>query len=104
MTTPQERKVIAEVATFGYNITNVSADDTNDGFSFRLGLFETFKHPEIKIFGHKPDWRMTIIQNLAYEIERGKRYQGGMRYSDMLVGFDCEFRPVHVEWYRSYLG
>lgn len=49
-----EKKVLADINEYGWHVTNVIEDDDHPPWSFTIGLFETWNHPELIIVGAIP--------------------------------------------------
>lgn len=50
-----DRKVLDDVETHGWHVVKVMGDETGPGFGYSVGLWKTFRHPEIIIIGLKLD-------------------------------------------------
>jgi hypothetical protein len=46
-----EQKVIDDIADFGWHCVNTLAEDEHVAYSFTVGLFQSYGHPELIIFG-----------------------------------------------------
>jgi hypothetical protein len=46
-----ERKVLEDIAEYGWHCVNIFAEDDLPPYSFTVGVFDTYKHPELIIFG-----------------------------------------------------
>ena len=44
-----EKKVIFNIDTYGLHVVKVMEDATGLGFSYSIGLYKTYNHPEIII-------------------------------------------------------
>jgi len=100
-----ERKCIDDVARFGLHIMHIDPGEDDDGFSFSIGLFETFEHPDVIVFGQQDYWRGAMLNALADEIRAGRRFEEGPPYDGLIGGYSVVFRALRTEQsYENYLG
>jgi hypothetical protein len=103
-TSPPEQKVIDDVAKYGFHIMNVMVDDEDKPeFSYTIGLYQTYKHPEIIIFGLEKI-RKNVISHLGKDVQSGKVYLADELYDDILQDHKCTFRVVLREKFPEYFG
>ncbi len=100
----RDAKVIKDVEEHGWHVIKVLADESGPAFAYSIGLFQSFKHPEILIVGLAPDTMHQIINNIGIDVKQGKAFQVGSLYNDILDGYDCAFREVLPEYYRLLFG
>lgn len=94
----------SDIKQHGCHIIHVLADETGSGFSYSVGLFHTFKHPEIIFIGLKEDLAHLLINNILYDIKKGKTFSAGQSYADILDDFQCPMIEVKKEFYDEYFG
>lgn len=92
------------VEKFGLSVMHISEDEIGPAFSYSIGLFQTYKHPEIILFGLPQEFRQVIINNCAIKIKEGETYKPDELYGDILPDYDCVFKVVPSEWYDDYVG
>jgi hypothetical protein len=56
-----ERKILADIAEYGWHCMNVVEDDGHPPWSFSIGFYETWQYPELIIIGRS---RATAHQML----------------------------------------
>lgn len=66
--------VIAAVEKRGFFVLAVHGDDDGPGFVYSIGLYHSFKHPEIIVLGLEQEVAGWVIKELALRIEAGERY------------------------------
>jgi len=99
-----EKKVIDGIRQFGWHIINVTEDENGPGFSYSIGLFKTFNHPEILIVGLKLELSQILINNIGYDIKNGRIYESGQFYDGILDNFKCSMVNVSPDYYKTYVG
>ncbi len=68
---PSEQKVITHVEGHGWSVTNIEERSDSVGWSFTVGLFENYKHPEVIIFGMGQDSRHRILNWIGDNVTSG---------------------------------
>ncbi len=102
--TSSNQQILSDIALHGCHIIHVLSDETGSGFSYSVGLFHTFKHPEIIFIGLKQDLAQVLINNICYDIKNGKSFASGQSYPDILDDFQCAMIEVKKEFYDEYFG
>jgi len=96
--------LIKNIEKYGLEVTHVLADETGPRFSYSIGLFESYNHPEIIIIGLKQELSHILINDMAQEIKNGKVYAPLNFYSDILDDFECYIVKVDLSKYDEYVG
>ena len=99
-----ERKALKNIKDYGLHVLHVFEDDDHPRFSYSVGLFETYLHPEIIIIGLKFELAHTLINNMAYEIKNGKNFTVGEFHEGVLDNYLCYFGEVPKSEYSEYVG
>jgi len=100
-----ERKAIEDIREFGVHILNVfDPDAEKPDFSYTVGLWHTHGHPEILISGLKQGLRQGLLNDLNERIAKGRTFQNGESYTDVLEGYRCYFQEFPKKHYPEYLG
>jgi hypothetical protein len=97
-------KLQNDIAKFGLQVMYVMEDETGPGFSYSIGLFESYQHPEIIIIGLKQELSHTLINNMAYDIKDGKTFRPSTFDADILDNFKCYITEVEKSNYDNYVG
>ena len=93
----------ADVATHGWIVMKV-ANDKGPEFAYSIGLFHTFGHPEVIMFGLAPEVMHHLINDAGALIRGGKVFSAGELSSEFLEGFDVTFRRVPEFQYDGHFG
>ena len=99
-----EKKTLSDVRKYGLHVINVLEDENGPGFSYSIGLFENYGHPEIIIIGLRQDLAHTLLNNMAYDIKEGEAFNSGQYYDSVLDGYHCYFGKVSKSHYKDYVG
>jgi Domain of unknown function (DUF4262) len=101
---PAEDKLLADVDTYGWHMLTIPEDDHGPGFTYSIGLFQTYGHPELIVFGLPNKKMQRIIDTVAGLIKTGSVFRDHRESFDILEGFGCVFRTVRREHYREHFG
>ena len=99
-----EQKAVDDVQRYGLHIVNVLEEGDFPGFAYTVGVYRTFEHAEILIYGLRKDRAHQILNDLADNLRAGKRYVAGETYDDLLEGLSCTFRIIPQTHYGEHLG
>lgn len=99
-----DHKLLADIASHGWHIVGVDADDAGPGFAFSVGILYTLGHPEILIMGLRPEVAANLINIIGDAIRAGKSFEAGKQYRDIAVGFPLAFVAMDARYFREYLG
>jgi hypothetical protein len=97
-------RVIADVAQAGLHVVRGAASGDAPAFAHSIGLFRTFDHPEIAIFGFAPDALETAIRRIADLVRAGERFDAGDVVDAVLSGRAVAFRRIVPRHYPQHLG
>jgi hypothetical protein len=102
-----DAKALRDIQRVGWHVTGVFAKQNEEGpeWAFSIGLFHSFQHPEVIVFGLPFKRCMDIISVIGKEVQTRKRYDSPKEYGDILQEpYQCVFREVHRNHYRDYVG
>jgi Domain of unknown function (DUF4262) len=99
-----EKKLLADIKKTGWHVINVPADEAGPSFSYSIGLYETFGHPEIIIVGLKGEVAHGLINRIGEAVREGKKFSSGKFYSGIIDSFKCFLLTVAEKNYEEYVG
>jgi len=103
-----DRRLLHNVQTQGWHVLHVGGateDDPNvPDWSYSIGLFHTFGHPELIVVGLPFATAQAILDGLGSRIKAGQRFDHGMRDSEVLTNHDVRFITMRRGRNRSMLG
>ena len=99
-----DRKLLEDVDQHGWHIIRVPGSDEVPSWAFSIGVFHTFGHPEIVVFGLPLENLHQIINSIGRAIRQGGSFPPDSQSDDVLEGRSCLFRAVHEAWYKPFLG
>jgi hypothetical protein len=80
------------------------AGDTQPLYSYTVGLFETFGHPEVVLSGLDIDLAQTLLNDIGSTVAQGMVRKPEELYDDILNDYPCLFKAVPVTVYEQYFG
>ena len=101
---PADAKLLADVEQFGWHMITVSEDDQGPGFTYTIGLFYSYSHPEVIVFGLPNQAMQGVVDCIAGLVKGGVRFGDGDESDEVLDGYVCTFRRVLPAHYPAHLG
>ncbi|MGC4094571.1 MAG: DUF4262 domain-containing protein [Polyangiaceae bacterium] len=101
---PFDRRVLEDIRDYGYHVVAVASADSVPAWAYTVGFGTTFNHPEIVAFGLDVRLMHSMLRNVATEIENGRPFHDRTQSSEIVSGYACTFRHVHVNWFPTFLG
>lgn len=95
--------VLADVADRGWHVEVVPDDEEEPAHAFSVGLFRSFDHPEVIVFGPTPVDLGELVDALATRVSRGERFEEGAVATGLLPGRPVVFRRVATRHYPTWL-
>jgi len=83
---------------------NVLEQSETPAWAYSIGLFRTFNHPEILIFGQEVDLMHSMINAIGDGVRAGKSFAVNGRYPNLIEAYSCTFKPVNPIWCGPFLG
>jgi hypothetical protein len=99
-----ERIVLNNINEFGWHAVNVIEDDDYPPWSFTIGLYETWQHPELIVIGRSRATAHKMLECLATQIENGSAPDFADHDPYPLLGIPCHFIEVNPRYYSDYVG
>jgi hypothetical protein len=56
-----KEKLLNDIEKYGLQVMHVFGDELGPGFSYSIGLFESYNHPEVIIIGLRQDLMHQLI-------------------------------------------
>ena len=102
-----EVATLRHIREHGCSIINIPPGRTANEppFSFSVGLFANYDHPELVLFGMNADPAAAIINEVREHVAKGRKFSDG-EVSDEILANDYQvcFWNVPVMVYPEYLG
>ena len=102
-----EENTLRCVREYGCAIISIpwGGNDAEPPFSFSVGLFANFDHPELIFFGMNGDNASAIINEVRYHVAAGRKFADGEIADDIMTDdYKVCFWKVPLTVYPFYLG
>ena len=99
-----DRKLLSDIAQYGWHVLHIFADESGPCFSFSVGFYLKFGHPEILVMGLPQPVAHELINLIGSHLAEGRVFRPRERFDGLAEGFACSFVSIAVEHYRNYLG
>lgn len=97
-------RVIADVAQSGLYVVCGAAIGGAPAFAFSIGLFRTFDHPEVAIFGLASAALEAAVRRIGERVRAGERFEDNDVVDGVVEGRAVAFRRIVPRHYPPYLG
>jgi hypothetical protein len=97
-------RVIADVAQSGLHVVRGASNGESPAFAYSIGLFRTFDHPEVALFGVAPDALEAAVRSIGERVRTGERFDEGDVADGVLADRAVTFRRIVPRHYPPYLG
>jgi hypothetical protein len=88
----------------GYHVVSGASNGAAPGFAFSVGLFRTFDHPEVAIFGLSAEVLEAAVRRVGERVRVGERFDEGAVEDAIVDGRSVAFRRIVPRHYASRLG
>ena len=99
-----EQKVLDDVHKFGWHCVKVLGDAQHEQFTYTIGLFHSYGHPELLIYGLPHDVAHAVLSIAAEAAASGKGLDLSVPTNKLLEGYACVFVPVPLAEYAEHFG
>ena len=101
-----EEKAIADIQNHGVHVLNVfDPEGREPKFNYSVGLWHSYAHPEILIFGLDADTSTQLLNDIAEKCRNNDpAAENGMISSEYVRNFDVQFIDVPKAHYKDHFG
>lgn len=99
-----ENAIKRTVKEHGWFVALFEADTATPSFAYTIGLWKTFEHPEIIVFGLPTDTMHWMLNDAAELVKAGQAIQLSVDNTDILNNVPVQFRAVDASNIRDYFG
>ncbi len=95
---------MADVAQVGYHVASGTSTGGDPAFAFSVGLFRSFDHPEVAVFGLAPEALHAAVRRIGERVGVGERFDEGALHEGIVDGRAVAFRRIAARHYGARLG
>ena len=99
-----EEKIKADVTKYGWHVGLFEADDGNPSFAYTIGLWKTYKHPEIICFGLSTDILSKVLNDAGNIVKGGEVIELEKDNHDIFEGVPAQFISVDQNRIADFFG
>ena len=99
-----EQKLLDDIRRYGWHCAHVLADDGGTSFSFSVGLFQTYRHPELVIFGLRSEVAHRVLNVAVAAAQAGRPFDLAEPTAELVEGYPCVFVRVPDREYKRHFG
>lgn len=99
-----EQKILDDIANFGWHCVGIFAEGEQPQYSFTVGLFQSYNHPELIIFGLAPKIAHQILCIVADAAKLGGPLDLTQPSDALVNDYLCCFAQVPVSEYHEHVG
>ena len=100
-----DSKMFRDILEFGFQTIQIEAEEGSAEYSFSVGLYLNFLHPEILIMGVSGDVCHRAIHRICSQVTSGSIINAGDERSDLFdLAYPVRFASVDEKFYFDYIG
>lgn len=99
-----ELRVMADVAQRGFHVVRVASSGDAPPCAFSVGLFRSFDHPEVAVFGLALDVLRAAVDRVGERVRSGERFEPGDVAGGIVEGRTVAFRGIVPRHCAPFLG
>lgn len=89
----------------GWAVIKIDADAQEPAYAYSVGLYKTFHHPEVIVFGLGLEVLYRIVNTIGEQVKEGQRFEVSDTDDRVLErGYRCAFRLVAADAELAYMG
>ncbi|MBI4854015.1 MAG: DUF4262 domain-containing protein [Acidobacteria bacterium] len=100
-----DQRLVDDVKKYGCHIVKVF-DNKGElpDFAYSVGVFHSFRQPEIVVFGLDLNLMQDLINNIVRTVKSGTAIVVDKPYAGFLCDYNCVFRLVDKQHYSELFG
>lgn len=99
-----DRKLLENIRDHGCGVIHIPEEDGTPGWSFSVGLFQSYQAPEVIVFGLDQDVAHHLVNTIGEWAKAGDLVAEDQLRDELIADFACTFRPVQQQWYAPFVG
>jgi hypothetical protein len=95
---------VEKVQERGWQVMMIPGDENGPGWAFTIGLWHTYRFPELAIFGLAIDDMRTCLNDLGEKAVAGQTLEADQERHDVITNHPVVLKTVDYRWYRAFFG
>ena len=104
MSDQYSNKLTDDIVKYGFGVIMVPQTNYLPSFAYTVGLWESYKHPELISLGLPIDILHTMLNTVVFEVIKKKLIEIGRNYHDILEKYPVQFLTVDKRNIPDYFG
>ncbi|MFE3957735.1 DUF4262 domain-containing protein [Nocardia sp. NPDC059091] len=96
--------MVDNIGEHGWGVLAIPGTDTTGPWAFTVGLWHTYRVPEVAIFGIPPQNAMAILNLIGDQVAAGTQLHVDQWIDDVLPDYRMRLRPIAEPWRRPLFG
>jgi hypothetical protein len=88
----------------GWSVATIPADDEGPAFAYTIGLYRSYQHPELIMFGTRHDLAGAMVNACAMVVKSGRTLSEDLRLDEIMRDHPVGFRTFARARYAEHLG
>ncbi|WP_405647367.1 DUF4262 domain-containing protein [Streptomyces uncialis] len=97
-------RTLEHVLGHGWSVVMVPPDEEGPGFAYTIGLWHSFRTPEVAMFGLDIHVMRTCLNTLGQRAAQGRTLSDGQRCTDVIAHHSLALKAVDPRWHRTFFG
>lgn len=102
-TNAYEQQLLANVEKYGWHCTSVGAAEGRPTFTYTVGLYRSYGHPELLVYGLRAQTAHSMLSRVAAAASSAQAMDLNRPTAELVKGYDCVFVPVPAEAYAPHV-
>ena len=99
-----DERTDSNIEKYGLTVIILEATDYLPAFAYSIGLWKTYKHPEIICFGLTTKTLHALINDVAKLVKHGQTIITNKSYDDFFAKNETQFLNVDPSYLNNYFG
>jgi hypothetical protein len=99
-----DKNIKSDVEKYGWTVALFEKSTATPSFAYTIGLWKTFNHPEIVVFGLPINILYTILNDAGELVKGGKGLLLNVDNNDILINLPVQLRRVDASNIPDYFG
>jgi hypothetical protein len=87
--TDADREILKKIEKYGWYLLSVHGNAPYPDFTFSIGLYEHYGHPEFVVAGLDPELSAWLLNRLGDQVRDGRAFDASNRVSGVLLNDGC---------------
>lgn len=99
-----EQQTIRHVQEHGWSVMKIPADAQGPGFAYTIGLWHSYRSPELAMFGLDVEPMHVMLNALGDKAATGAVLDDGQQHSDIIDGLPIALKAARGPWFSTFFG